>query len=58
MKNKGTLLHKLYFVVLGGVLASTASARVVQELPEPSSLSLIGVAVVGGIVAFRLFRKK
>ena len=58
LKNKGTLLCKLSFAVIGGTLASTATARVVQELPEPSVLSLIGVAVVGGIVVFRLTRKK
>ncbi len=37
---------------------SDAHARVVETLPEPSVLSLSGIAVVAGIVAYRLKNRK
>ena len=39
-------------------LATPASARVPPQLPEPSTLSLLGIAVVVGIIAYRIKNKK
>ena len=41
-----------------GAYATTSSARVPTALPEPSVLSLLGVAVVAGIIAYRIRNKK
>lgn len=41
-----------------GAFAAPAFARVPTELPEPSMLSLLGIAVVAGIVAYRIKNKK
>ena len=39
-------------------LAGPASARQPMSVPEPTSLSLAGIAVVAGIIAWRIRNKK
>lgn len=43
--------------VAAGVFASMGSALANFNVPEPGSLSLVGVAVVGVLVAARVFKK-
>jgi len=40
------------------LVATPALARIPMAIPEPSTLSIIGVGVVGMIVAFRISRRK
>lgn len=40
------------------LFATPALARIPMAIPEPSTLSIIGVGVVGMIVAFRISRRK
>jgi len=58
MKNKRDVLSKLLFAGIASTVASSAFARAPTEMPEPSLISLIGVGVVAGIVAYRINRKK
>lgn len=44
-------------IVLGGT-AALAYARNAPVLPEPSTLSMLGLAAVAGIVIWRIKRKK
>ncbi len=39
-------------------MAGSAAARIPMALPEPSSLSLVGLGIVGAIVAYRVRRRK
>ena len=41
-----------------GTYAAAAAARVVNPVPEPSMLSLLGVGIVAGIIAYRIKKKK
>lgn len=41
-----------------GTYAGTAAARNPSAVPEPSMLSLLGVGVVAGIIAYRIKNKK
>lgn len=39
-------------------VATPALARVPTPLPEPDSISLLGIAIVAGIVAWRIRNRK
>ena len=50
--------NRMLSALVVACLASPALARVPTPLPEPDSLSLLGVAVVAGIVAWRIRNRK
>lgn len=58
MKDKTHYWSKLLFGGTAAALAELTLARLPAEAPEPSSLSLIGVAVVAAIIVYRLNRRK
>jgi hypothetical protein len=57
-------MHKLKGAPIFGLVAglalsaAPALAGAVVQIPEPSSMSLLGAAVAGAVVAYRFFRQK
>lgn len=53
---------KLHHAILSAVsllvASGTALARQVPTIPEPSTLSVLGIGVVAGIVVWRINRRK
>jgi hypothetical protein len=51
-------VHILGLVAGLALSAAPALAGSVVQIPEPSSMTLLGTAVAGAVVAYRFFRHK
>ena len=58
MKDRTKSWEKFLFGAAAFAFAGSAFARAPNFMPEPSVLSLVGVAIVGAIVVYRLKKKK
>ena len=53
-----SLFARLLTASVVACLSGSALARVPLQVPEPDILSLLGVGAVGGIIAWRIRRRK